>query len=128
MRNIYEINDFETIHNGVYFSLNDNLSNIQIEPAGQVLTDSDNIAFIYVVEEGNEFSYLQFPKNVWDGLLAIIKSKQDPFLKVNDENKQLHNFTNELEMLIFNIEGNSNYGNEFVQAVEETFRDILEEE
>ncbi|NLY79440.1 MAG: hypothetical protein GX072_05985 [Lysinibacillus sp.] len=128
MRNLYEIDDFQSIHNELYFSLNDNELKIQIEPAGQVLTDSDHLAFIYVVEEGDEFSYLQFPKKVWEGLLTIIKTKKDPFLTIDGNTIQLHNFANELEMLVFNIEGNGNYGSEFVQAVEETFREILEEE
>lgn len=128
MRNVFVIDDFRLEDDHLYFSLNESHGEIQIQPAGQVLTDSDSIAFIYVVDEGNEYSYLQFPKKVWNALVTILKTKKDPFLTFkNGESILLHNFANELEMLVFNIEGNGNYGEDFVQAVEETFKEILEQ-
>lgn len=126
MRNVYVVDDYRFENDELYFSLNKNHSKIQIQPAGQVLTDSDELAFIYVVEEENEYSYLQFPKKVWRALVEMIKKKKDSILILDNESILLHNFSNELEMLIYNIEGNGNYGDEFVQAVEETFREILE--
>lgn len=125
MRNIYVIDDYCLKNDELYFSLNESHSKIQIQPAGQMLTDSDRLAFIYVVDDGDGYSYLQFPQTLWSALVAILKTKKDPRLIVNGETILLHNFANELETLVFNIEGNGNYGEEFVQAVEEAFRDIL---
>lgn len=128
MRNVFIIDDFRFEDGNLYFSLNESHGEIQIQPAGQVLTDSDSIAFIYVVDEGNEYGYLQFPKKVWSALVMILKTKKDPLLRFNNgESILLHNFANELEMLVFNIQGNGNYGEAFVQAVEETFKEILEQ-
>jgi hypothetical protein len=39
----------------------------------------------------------------------------------------LINFQDELNALIFNIEGNHNYGEDFSTAVEEAFAEILNE-
>jgi hypothetical protein len=128
MRNVYVIDDFRFENDNLYFSLKESPLKIQIEPAGQVLTDSDGIAFVYVVDEGDHYSYLQFPKKVWNGLVSVLETKKDPLLAINGEMILLHNFANELEMLVFNIEGNGNYGEAFVQAVEETFSDILKKQ
>lgn len=125
MRNIYVVDQYQYIHNQHYFSLNDNDQEIQIQPGGQVLADSDQLAFIYVVEEGEGYSYLSFPKQVWNVLVDIVKSKEDPYLQLGSQTIKLNNFSSELEMLVFNIEGNGNYGNEFVQAVEEQFKEVL---
>lgn len=125
MRNIYLVDQYQTVDNQLYFSLNDNDQEIQIQPGGQVLADSDHLAFIYVVEEGDGYSYLRFPKDIWKVLVDVIKTKEDPFLTLGNETIQLNNFATELEMLIFNIEGNGNYGNDFVEAVEEEFQAIL---
>ncbi|WP_042472363.1 UPF0738 family protein [Bacillus ndiopicus] len=118
MRKVYTIQKFEQIHNDIYFSLHDNEHGIQIQPTGQVIVDSDNMAFIYIVEEEGAYSYLSFPQTVWAGLLQIVQNKRDPFLSPD---LALPNFTEELEYLLWNIQGNENYGKEFVQAIEEQF-------
>lgn len=125
MRNLYKIEKCQFLHNDLHFSLNENLNRIQIQPAGQVLADSDNLAFIYLVEEEDGYSYLQIPQTLWPELVQLVKLNRDPYLVLKDEKMVLTNFTEELNALLYNIEGNDNYGNEFVVAVETTFKEIL---
>ncbi|MEK9197554.1 hypothetical protein ACH0B5_10455 [Ureibacillus sp. 179-F W5.1 NHS] len=125
MRNLYKIEKCQYLHNDLHFSLNESLNRIQIEPAGQVLADSDNLAFIYLVEEGDGYSYVQIPQKFWSELVQLVKLNRDPYLMVKDEKIKLTNFTEELHSLLFNIEGNDNYGNEFVGTVEKIFKEIL---
>ena len=122
MRNIYTIQHIEEIQNDIYFSLNNNEQTLQLQPAEQLIADSDNEAFIYIVEENGQYSYLSFPKAVWPGLVQVIHNGCDPYLF---SNIQLTNFCEELETLLWNIQGNDNYGEEFVQAVEDSFAVIF---
>lgn len=128
MRNIYRVEKFQFIHNELHFSLNENDQKIKFQPAHQVLADSDGQAFIYLVEEGDNLSYVSFPKNVWPQLLEIVKREKNPHLQIGGKSIELENFYEELLALIYNIEGNDNYGEDFVKAVEETFHEILVEE
>ena len=128
MRNIYMIERYQFVHNDLHLSLNEKLDTIQIQPAGQVLTDSDHLAFIYLVEEAGEYSYLYLPDDLWPALVRVLKTQQNPYLMLNEQKIELVNFTEELEMLLFNIEGNENYGKAFVEAVETAFAEILKEQ
>lgn len=128
MRNIYRVEKFQFIHNELHFSLNENDQKIKFQPAHQVLADSDGQAFIYLVEEGDNLSYVSFPKNVWPQLLEIVKREKNPHLQIGGKSIELENFYEELLALIYNIEGNDNYGEDFVKAVEVTFHEILAEE
>jgi len=126
MRNIYTVEQFEILHNELHFSLNENGAAIQITPAGQVIADSDQLSFIYLVEEGNEYSYLSFPQSIWSSLVQLLQQELTPYIVTGNERKELVNFNDELQMLIFNIEGNDNYGSLFVTAVENDFQAILQ--
>ncbi|MFC7685632.1 hypothetical protein [Ureibacillus sp. GCM10028918] len=125
MRNIYFIEKYQFIHNDLHLSLNESQNKIQIQPAGQILTDSDHLAFIYLVEEEGEYSYLYLPEDLWPALVRVLKTEKNPYLVLNEQKIELLNFTEELNMLLFNIEGNENYGKTFVEAVEIAFTEIL---
>lgn len=125
MRNVYTIDQFEVLHNVFYFILNESKQQIQMQAAGQVIVDSEDAAFIYIVEEDGVYSYLRFTENMWPQLVEIVKAECDPFLRVADGQIQLTNFFEELHMLLFNIEGNDNYGETFVTSVEKVFAEIL---
>ena len=58
----------------------------------------------------------------------MILSEQKPFLRVEDGQFELTQFAEELTALLYNIEGNGNYGDSFVQAVEEAFAEFFAEE
>ena len=125
MRKNYTIDSFSIKNDQLYFSLNDNELNRQFKPAEQMIADSDDFAFVYLLDAGNEYHYLRFPRTMWTELNHILQTKQNPKLQVGTEVLELTNFYEELEMLVYNIEANYNYGSEFVQAVEDHFKAIL---
>ena len=127
MRNVYLINQFNVVHNEIHFILNETKQLSQLQSTGQVLADSDNEAFLYLIDENDVYNYVSFGKSVWSQLAHMIVSEQNAFLKVEDGELELTDFADELKTLLYNIEGNSNYGETFVQAVEEAFADLFTE-
>ena len=57
----------------------------------------------------------------WPQLLQMILTELQPFIKVEDGSIECIHFVEELKGLLYNIEGNGNYGESFVSAVEEAF-------
>ncbi|KOS60660.1 hypothetical protein FJQ98_04500 [Lysinibacillus agricola] len=127
MRKIYTIETLNFENEQLHFSLNDIEVNLQLKPAAQLIADSDDFAFIYLLDAGEDYHYLRFSPSSWDQLVHILQKKQNPKLQLGKEVIELTNFYDELEMLVYNIEGNYNYGAEFVQAVEQHFKAILAE-
>ena len=125
MRNVYTVKQVEIVHNQVQFILNEKKQLSQLQSTGQVIVDSDNEAFLYIIEENNTYSYVSFEKIVWPHLLQMIVSEQKPFLRVEDGQFELTQFVEELTALLYNIEGNGNYGDSFVQSVEVAFAKIF---
>ncbi|GEK34293.1 hypothetical protein KSI01_18260 [Kurthia sibirica] len=114
------------INQKIHFTLK-TTPNSSWKPAGRVITDSDDLAFIYTIDENDAFSYLVFKQPLWNSLVAVIESETDPVVVVEDQQIVLTGFFDEIQSLIYNIEGNSNYGDTFVTAVENVFAAILEE-
>lgn len=90
-------------------------------PTGQMLVDSDSVAFIYKLENETEFIYVSLPYSTWPGLKETMEKERTVFVKVNDTEIRLEGIIGELEYLVSNIEGNANYGEEMVSKVEEVF-------
>ncbi|MGN7477102.1 hypothetical protein ACTHOQ_04540 [Solibacillus silvestris] len=127
MRNVYLIDQFEAVQNEIHFILNEKKQLSQLQSTGQVIVDSDNEAFLYIIEENDAYSYISFSHVVWPQLLQMLMSGQQPYLKVEDGTMPLAQFVDELKGLLYNIEGNSNYGDHFVEAVEKAFADFFRE-
>lgn len=125
VRNLYLIQQFEVLHNEIHFILNENKKRSQLQPVGQVIVDSDNDAFLYIIEENDAYSYVSFSKEVWPQLVQMLLADQKAYLKVEDGSFVLDQFAEELRGLLYNIEGNSNYGDQFVQAVEKAFAEFF---
>ncbi|GKV67579.1 hypothetical protein NCCP2716_00770 [Sporosarcina sp. NCCP-2716] len=96
------------------------------QPAGKMITDSDEGTFVYLFEDGEDYKYLHFTQGVWPLMQLLSAGSQDPMLACSDAEIVLNGFTEELTMLVFNIEGNGNYGETFMLAVEEAFADTLQ--
>ncbi|MDP4161789.1 MAG: hypothetical protein Q8906_14405 [Bacillota bacterium] len=92
-----------------------------LKPSGQMLVDSDGLAFIYLMENEESYTYIVLPEPIWDSLKVGLNEKRPVFISDGQEELELHNFKEELEYLISNIKGNSNYGEEMVTKVENTF-------
>jgi Family of unknown function (UPF0738) len=91
------------------------------EASGQMLVDSDNLAFIYIIEEQGEYQYIELTKCIWEELKIGLEQNLQVFL-FGEGSLELTNFQDELRYLIDNIEGNSNYGVEMVAEVERIFK------
>jgi len=120
LRKIYKVLKHGTNH----FTLADHIAFV---PTGQVIADSDALAFIYIVEEDEQYSYLTFGQELWIDLLVHIQKGQNPVIEVGDKSIVLDGMIDELTSLLFNIEGNCNYGESFVEAVEKIFNPILKD-
>lgn len=120
MRNTYLVN--EGINNGtsITFKIAEKIDETVVA-SGKMITHSDAVAFVYLVEQQGEYSYVQFPKDVWSLLAESLKLTEAPILIIGDLQVQLIDFQQELEMLLWNIEGNDNYGDSFTKAVESHF-------
>ncbi|MEK5206342.1 UPF0738 family protein [Psychrobacillus sp. FSL H8-0510] len=114
------------LENDIRFTLEVLPNNPQLKAAGQMITDSDSMAFIYLLEDEIGYHYLKFGQEVWPLLVNTLKAVKDPSLQIGDKEMILQGFKEELNMLIFNIEGNDNYGADFSRAVEEAFSEILQ--
>lgn len=125
LRNVYLIDHVEVVHNEIYFILNEKKQLSQLQSTGQVIVDSDNEAFLYIIEENEAYSYISFQKNVWPQLLQMLLAEQKAYLKVEDGLLPLQQFADELQGLLYNIEGNSNYGDQFVDNIEKAFAEFL---
>ncbi|MEK4030887.1 hypothetical protein MKZ02_20420 [Pseudobacillus sp. FSL P4-0506] len=92
-----------------------------IKAAGQMIVDSDQMAFVYLAEEKDEFIYLYIHETAWGDLEKALKEEACLFAAGEDTTLELTGWKEELIYLINNIEGNSNYGEEMVKKVEAVF-------
>ena len=95
-------------------------------PSGKMITDSDNLSFVYLLEVEEGYEHLHLTQAVWPLMVDVLTTNLDPVLSWKDELISLPGFKDELTMLIYNIEGNDNYGEAFSSAVEQAFSSILQ--
>ncbi len=92
-----------------------------IKAQGQMLVDSDHLAFIYILESGDEFVYASLPHQIWPQLKDAMDNSYKVELKINDQQLELENLMEELSYLLENIKDNANYGEEMESKVVELF-------
>lgn len=90
-------------------------------PAGQILVDSDECSFIYLIEKDNEYTYVVIKEEYWSELKHALETNGKLYLANEGSELELIDFMEELTFLIENIRGNSNYGEAMVKKVEEIF-------
>lgn len=89
----------------------------------QILADSDNLSFIYIAEKNDDYTYISLPETVWPELKKALDGHMRVHASdINQARLELAGFHEELGDLIENIRGNSNYGNEMVEKVENVFQ------
>ncbi|TDL35306.1 hypothetical protein E2R51_06230 [Jeotgalibacillus sp. S-D1] len=93
----------------------------ELSPSGQLIVDSDELSFVYLAEEGDEYTYLYLPDFIWEELKTAMDKENEIFVHIGNNKMPLIQLKDEIEYLIFNIEGNSNYGEEMVNKVESIF-------
>ncbi|KIL45704.1 hypothetical protein [Jeotgalibacillus soli] len=92
-----------------------------LNPSGQMVVDSDELAFVYLAEEGDEFTYLYLPDFIWPELKMAVEADQNVVVRLGRSDMTLLQLKDELAYLVSNIEGNGNYGEAMVQKVESVF-------
>lgn len=108
------VNEIKVKTDGVYCYTEDSIEGMTA--AEQMLVDSDNFAFAYVLDDGQAYSYVLFVQETWS---MLHENRGKPVI-INDT-LVLTSFEHELSFLLENIVGNLNYGKEFVAVAEETF-------
>ena len=89
---------------------------------GQMLVDSDREAFIYLLEQGEEYVYVHIPASIWPKLERANQERVQVKLCLTEEVQLiLTNFQEELQYLVGNIKGNGNYGTKLPELIEELF-------
>jgi len=88
---------------------------------GQMLVDSDHLSFIYIAELDGEYNYVNIPKEVWHVVNNALKSEFEVYVENQAGRLRLQSFIEEMKYLIENIKGNTNYGEEMVEKVENIF-------
>ncbi|MFE8696388.1 hypothetical protein ACFYKT_08465 [Cytobacillus sp. FJAT-53684] len=91
------------------------------KPMEQMLVDSDNLSFIYIVDDHDDYTYIAIPDSQWPEVKEGHEKNAPVYLSNQTERLLLQGFYEELSYLIENIKGNSNYGDEMVNKVESTF-------
>jgi hypothetical protein len=122
MQKRIEISEMNTSNNQLeLITEKPNFDTAGLQASGQMLVDSDSLAFIYKLENEKEFIYVSLPSSIWPSLKNVISEKQKVILHLEENELELIDIIPELEYLLQNIEGNTNYGNEMVELVEKTF-------
>ncbi|WP_156969488.1 UPF0738 family protein [Jeotgalibacillus campisalis] len=93
----------------------------KLEPTGQVIVDSEELSFVYLAEEKSEYTYLYLPDFIWPELIEAMKKNQKINVHIGENKMELKQLEEELNDLVLNIEGNSNYGDAMVEKVESIF-------
>jgi hypothetical protein len=94
---------------------------IGLVPGEQILVDSDRYAFIYIMEDKDDYTYIVLHEQIWPILKNAQEQKIPVWVTSNDQQIELINFHDELDYVVTNIKGNSNYGEELVTKVEDIF-------
>lgn len=91
---------------------------LDLMPTGQMLVDSDQISFIYLLEGQEDYTYIVLPEQIWSTLKTAIDHHYPVYIVFNEEKVELTNFHEELGYLISNLHGNGNYGEEMERKAE----------
>ena len=68
------------IQNGpvITFPIREKLTTQTLIPSGKMITDSEKITFVYLLDEEEEYGHLHFEQAVWPLLVDSIKLNTDP--------------------------------------------------
>ncbi|PGZ96507.1 hypothetical protein COE51_17000 [Bacillus pseudomycoides] len=122
MQNKIQVKSVEKRENALIFCAeNTELRVDGLKARSHVLVDSDNLSFLYILENETSFIYVSIPHTCWEELKNAMKNDETMFVRIHDVEIELEQMKEELEYLIGNIEGNANYGEELVNTVEKVF-------
>jgi len=121
MPNKIEVTHVTQQDNNLRLYINETIDDLDLKPSGRMLVDSDSLAFVYILENEDNFTYVSLPSSIWEDLKKVINGELRTVLLLGEKEIVLEGIIEELQYLISNIEGNANYGEEMVGKVEEVF-------
>ncbi|WP_051314750.1 hypothetical protein [Alteribacter aurantiacus] len=128
MNNSWTIKELERTDSMLSVKVDTNLDTSalhSLKASSQMLADSDAKTFIYIIEDDSSFTYIRFPVESWEALNSVRHDLPVVLEMTSKDNEnvqlELTDFWTEIDYLVENIEGNTNYGDEMVEAVEKTF-------
>ncbi|MBT2688324.1 hypothetical protein J7I93_09035 [Bacillus sp. ISL-47] len=110
----------EMKENGLFLEVEDG-SVSGLKATEQILADSDNLSFIYIADNNEDYTYISLPESVWPELKNAYDARLPVYVTDQRDQLLLKGFHEEIGDLIENIRGNSNYGEEMVAKVESIF-------
>src|SRR4051812_39624815 len=72
-------------------------------PSEQILVDSKQFSFVYLLENPEGYTYIDIPEPFWPLLKSTYEEQTPVFVQYRDEEVELSNFYEELEYVINNI-------------------------
>ncbi|MGF2615371.1 hypothetical protein FZC84_18455 [Rossellomorea vietnamensis] len=124
-KNIY-LTRAELLEEKLILHSSERFSEQHLKPAGQVIVDSDNYSFVYLAESDEDYVLLHIQEGCWTALKEGFKQNIPVVANLGETTFELEGLHHELDYLIENIEGNSNYGDEMVKKVESVFLEKAE--
>ncbi|WP_428911394.1 hypothetical protein [Niallia sp. Krafla_26] len=115
------IQEFQNNQKEAHLEVETQVSLQKYQASGQMLVDSDNLSFVYLLEAEETYTYVIIPNKIWKELKIVLSEATPVFLSNGREKILLNQFHDELSYLIENIKGNSNYGEKMVAEVEAVF-------
>lgn len=115
------INDAFIENNELLLVTGSEIAIADLTATGQMLVDSNQVSFIYIVEKENSYEYITIPEQTWSVIQEALLARVEVNLINKQDKLPLPGFQGELDYLIANITGNSNYGEEMVAKVEQVF-------
>jgi hypothetical protein len=121
MRQKIHLTKAELLEDKLVLHSSEKKDELNMKPAGQVLVDSENFSFVYFAESQEDYVLIHIQEECWSALKEAFEQKVPVIADLGETNFELEGLHQELDFLIENIEGNSNYGEEMVKKVEAVF-------
>lgn len=119
MKRKIEITKVELTDNKLLLHANQSIN--ELTPSEQILVDSENFSFIYLMEDAHDYTYIVIPETFWLQLKVVLDKEVPVWIHFENDEIELTNFYEELSYVVSNIRGNRNYGDDMVTKVEQTF-------
>ena len=122
MNHVLHINHTILNNSELILEIDSNFRLENVKASGQMLVDSLELSFVYLLENNDTYTYLKIPEIFWTDLKEVMTREISVSVTNGQEKINLVRFLEELVYLIENIKGNSNYGEEMVRKVEAVFQ------
>jgi hypothetical protein len=124
MRKIIEVKELIINDRGLNINIENQVNIKECSEVGTMIADSDQNSLLYIIEENEEFVYISIPSRYWNVLKQALDEENPVFLQNEENSIQLNQWNDELSFIVQNVEGNLNYGAEFVEQIQNVFLEM----